>query len=64
MSHGISSPILGIIMPGKSTLVNLVLEGSLAIAEKPAGDQNVEAVSFSIDLIVLGRDCGIAPSRM
>jgi hypothetical protein len=46
----------------KQAEVNLVLRGSAVITGAPIEDQNIETMTFGIDLIVLGRDCGIPPS--
>jgi hypothetical protein len=58
-SNGIPSTILGMM----SAPVNLVLGGCPVITGKPIGDQNMEIMTTVVDMIVLGRDCGISPSE-
>jgi hypothetical protein len=40
----------------------LVFGGSAAMTGKPTGDQNIDTMTVGVDMITLGRDCGISPS--
>jgi hypothetical protein len=61
-SNGIPSTILGMMSLQKEGTVNLVLGGSTEITGKPSGDQNTEIMTFGVDIIVRGRDCGVTLS--
>jgi hypothetical protein len=61
-SNGIPSMILGMMPSGKKAAVNLVVGERAVITGKPIGDQNIEIMSFGVDMIVFERDYGISPS--
>jgi hypothetical protein len=61
-SKGIPSTILGMASPRKQAAVNLVLGGNAVITGKPNGEENIETMTFEVDIIVLGRDCAVSPS--
>jgi hypothetical protein len=42
--------------------VNLLFGRSAAITGKPCAGQNLEIMTVGVDVIILGQDCGIAPS--
>jgi hypothetical protein len=62
-SNGTPSTVLGILSPQKQAVLNLVLGRNAVIDRKPNADQNIETMTFVVDIVVLGRDCGVAPSR-
>jgi hypothetical protein len=39
-----------------------VIDGSKVITGKQSGDSAIETKTFAVDIIILGRDCGITPS--
>jgi hypothetical protein len=43
----------------KESDVNLVLDGSAVIAGKPSRDPNRQIISFGVEMMAFGRDCGI-----
>jgi hypothetical protein len=60
-SKGIPSMIVGMILSQKSADQNLVFGGSAVMSGKSTRDENIDTVTFVVDTITLGRDCGISP---
>jgi hypothetical protein len=47
----------------KQAAMNLVLGRRAAITGKPSADQNIEAMTLRVDMVVLGRDHGISSMK-
>jgi hypothetical protein len=60
--NGFSSMILGKMSLQEQAALNLVLGGGAGITGKPIEDQNIETMTFGINIIVLGQDFGVTPS--
>jgi hypothetical protein len=60
--NGIPSTILGMRSLQKYAVVALVLGASAGMTGEPTGDQNIETMTFGVDIIILGRDCSVTPS--
>jgi hypothetical protein len=52
MSNVIPSIILGMMPLQKYVSVNLVLGGSAGVTGKLSGDQNIETMTFGVDIII------------
>jgi hypothetical protein len=61
-SNCIPSTIMGMMPLQESGVVNLVPGASAEFSGKSSGGQNIETMTFGVDIIVLGRDCEMTSS--